>query len=271
MSHQKRNQVASLAASMSQRQRNILTAFAELRYLSTAQVTRLVFGGFEVTEASAQRMARRELAQMAEARILVKLDHRAGYDRASNRSHVYGVGTMGRRAIEVFRGRGVPRGWTYQEPGGPFVEHTLAVAELYVRLKEAERQGVFTVESFDGEPTAWRSYIGAGGTTSHLKPDAFTLTAQGEFQDSWFIEMDLATERRGAIERKLRAYLSYFRSGVEQTRTGVFPQVIWLVPDLARRQFMEDIIGRIGGPKELFTVAVSSEEIEAFAGGEHLS
>lgn len=268
MSGQGNVQVSKFIASLTERQRLILMAVFEFRYLSTAQFTRLLFGGTDTSEATASRLARRELARLRENGGLIQLEHRAGYRRESNRAHVYGIGPLGRRALEAMSGQGIPRGRTYQEPGGPFVEHTLAVSEVHVRIKEAERHGIFTVERFAGEPGAWRSYTGPQGTTAHLKPDAFLIASQGEFEDRWFIEVDLATERRGALERKLGVYLSYFRSGIEQATTGVFPRVIWMVPDPARRQFMEDIIEKLGAPEGLFTVTETSHAIETLAGGE---
>ncbi|MCO5316467.1 MAG: replication-relaxation family protein [Solirubrobacterales bacterium] len=70
-------------------------------------------------------------------------------------------------------------------------------------------------------------------------------------EDLWFVEVDLSTERRGALETKLAVYLAYFRSGKEQAVTDVFPsRVIWLVPDRARRQFLEES-SKAGAPEAL--------------------
>ena len=44
------------------------------------------------------------------------------------------------------------------EPGLAFVRHTLAVTELYVRLREAERAGTLELLEFEPEPECWRSY-----------------------------------------------------------------------------------------------------------------
>lgn len=268
MSRHENDQVSRFIASLTDRQRTVLTAVAELRYVSTDQAARLLFGGTDTTEATASRLARRELARLRDNGGLIQLKHRAGYRRESTRAHVYGIGPLGRRALEAMSGQGIPRGRTYQEPGGSFIEHTLAVTEIYVRVKEAERHGVFTVGRFAGEPGAWRNYTAPHGGTAHLKPDAFLIASQGEFEDRWFIEVDLASERRGALERKLGVYLSYFRAGIEQATVGVFPRVIWLVPDRARRQFLEDIIEKLGAPDGLFMVTETSRAIETLAGRE---
>ena len=67
MSRARNDQVSAFIASLTDRQRMVLMTACELRYLSTAQVTRLLFGGTDMTEASASRLARRELARLRAA------------------------------------------------------------------------------------------------------------------------------------------------------------------------------------------------------------
>ncbi|MCO5316468.1 MAG: replication-relaxation family protein [Solirubrobacterales bacterium] len=107
-------------------------------------------------------MARRDLARLSEKGAVVRLKHRAGY-RPGGCSTVYGLGGLGRRVTQAMAGHESSRQRTYREPGGPFIEHTLAVSETLVRLREAERHRFLTVKEFHGEPRCWRNYISAAG------------------------------------------------------------------------------------------------------------
>jgi hypothetical protein len=71
-----------------------------------------------------------------------------------------------------------------------------------------------------------------------LKPDLYAVTAApgGDWQDLWFIEVDLDTESTATIQTKAAAYEAYRRSGVEQQRLGAFPLVLWVTPDQARAE-----------------------------------
>jgi hypothetical protein len=136
-----------------------------------------------------------------------------------------------------------------QAPGGLFLAHTLEVAELHVRLREAERAGRLELLALSAEPACWRRHggIGAhGGST--LKPDSYLRVGVGDYEDSYFIEVDLGSEGGGAISRKLGDYLAYFDSGLEQAEHGVFPKTLWTAPDAGRTAAIEAVIARL--PKD---------------------
>lgn len=263
-----KSQLKEMADSLTVRQAQVLEAVGGLRFMTGPQITRLIDESPEATAESVARMARRELSNLTDQRVLVRLTRRVGGARSGSDGFIYALGPVGARLIEYRSGRGVPRSRIYHEPGSAFVDHTLAVTEVLVRLREAERQNVLKIEEFAGEPGAWRSFIGPGGVNAILKPDAYLVTSDSVFDTSWFVEVDQATERRGALERKLGVYLAYLRSGKEQAGGGVFPRVIWLVPDRARRQYLKDLITEINAPDGLFTVALSADAITVFAGQE---
>ena len=89
---------------------------------------------------------------------------------------VYTLDTRGHRLLAEAEpdGRRVRRPWPI---GWPFVQHSLAVAELYVRLRELEARGTIRLLHFAAEPASW--YRSAQGV---LKPDAWTVyeTASGK-------------------------------------------------------------------------------------------
>ncbi len=76
-----------------------------------------------------------------------------------------------------------------------------------------------------------------------LKPDLALATAVGDFEDHWFLEIDLATESIPAVIRKCAVYQSYKASGLEQALLGLFPAVVWLVADQHRRERLKAAIG----------------------------
>ncbi len=108
---------------------------------------------------------------------------------------------------------------------------------------------------------------GLGGAAGTLKPDAFVRLGVGEYEDAFLVEVDLGTERRGQLTRQHHAYSEYFRSGVEQAKTGMFPGVLWLVPDARRLALLMDIQRGLPVPaRRLFTVASSDRALEVLCG-----
>jgi len=67
-----------------------------------------------------------------------------------------------------------------------------------------------------------------------LKPDLYAVTASGDYEDHWFCEIDRATESMPTLLKKCVQYEAYRRTGAEQDRLGVFPLVVWVVPDDAQ-------------------------------------
>jgi hypothetical protein len=92
------------------------------------------------------------------------------------------------------------------------------------------------------EPQCWRSFPGLGGGTVTLKPDMYVVIGSGEYEDHWFIEIDRGTESLPVLIRQCQQYETYRRSGVEQADGGIFPRVLWLVPDEHRAERLRDRI-----------------------------
>ncbi|WP_314454722.1 replication-relaxation family protein, partial [uncultured Microbacterium sp.] len=58
--------------------------------------------------------------------------------------------------------------------------------------------------------------------------------ATADYDDHWYIELDLATESIPVLLTKCAAYAAYRATGRAQAEHGVFPRVLWLVPTRAR-------------------------------------
>jgi len=164
-------------------------------------------------------------------------------------------------------GEGLPRSRGAYAPAPAWTAHTLAVSDLYVRLREAERVGQVELLAFDAEPACWRRFARLGGAAGVLKPDAYLRLGLGEFEDSFFVEVDLGSERRGQLIRQHHAYQEYFRAGAEQAKTAVFPGVLWIVPDAQRMALLSDIHRRLPEQaRRLFTVVTSEQALAVLCG-----
>jgi len=153
-----------------------------------------------------------------------------------------------------------------------FANHTLAVNDVAVGLLEASRRSrLFTVEELVTEPRNWRSYLGPNGETRWLKPDltlVSAITEDGdEYEEHAFLEIDLGTEHLPRIQAKCRMYAAYAATGAYQAENGLFPAVVWLSPNPARRAALRAAVaatrGLSGG---LFRVADPEEYICRVAG-----
>lgn len=268
MSRVSQGQLVALAGALPARERDLVQLVARLRLLSHAQLAALLApDDGATTPGSPARTARRVLARLTARGILARLERRVGGVRAGSAGYVYYLGPVGQRLVAYWEGRGLVRGRFRPEPGGRYVRHRLAVSELYVQLRLADRGGELDLLRFAAEPDCWRRWLDSFGGTAVLKPDAFVRVGVGAYEDRCFVEVDLATESRSVIADKLRRYLDYFRSGHEQAAHGVFPRVVWLTNSETRRAVLVGVVGRL--PAEhwsLFTVALVDRALGALSG-----
>lgn len=258
----------AMADGMPSRDREIVQAVARLTVVSGAQIINLFF--LDIPDASTRaRRSRRVLGRLVEQRVLTRLERTrpGGGAGGGSLSWSYVLGPVGRRIVAYWAGEGLPRSRATEEPSVAWTAHRLAVSDLYVQLRQAEREGRIELLAFDAEPAAWRSYTRLGGAPGVLKPDAYVEVGFRDWIDSFFVERDLGSERRGQLARQHRAYGEYQRSGVEQSNTGVFPAVVWIVPDAKRVALFEDIArGLPEQLRSLFTVVTSDNALGVFCG-----
>lgn len=237
MRQMRQEELLQLLEQLPSRERAVLELVARFRLVQSGQIERLFFGE-SATPAATRRHCRRQLARLVELGLLRRLERRIGGVRAGSAGHLYTLAPAGRRLLALSEGREARSDRGVHEPGASFVRHTLAVTELYVRLREAERRAAVEVLDYEPEPGCWRPYTLASGSNGWLKPDAYTRLAVGDWEERSFVEVDLGTEGRGALLRKLRAYVGYYRAGHEQAREGVFPRVALLTVTDARAEWI---------------------------------
>lgn len=248
--------LAQIERRLSAADRLVIDVLDRLRVATTEQLYRLLVTSEPVT----LRRTQARLAKLRSLGVLARLERNVGGVRSGSTGQVYSLDTAGQRLASgsgPAGGRRLRRPWT---PGLSFLRHQLAVSELFVRLREAERDDRLTILDFDAEPLCWRSFAGIGGARSMLKPDTFLRLGVGAYQDTYFIEVDQATQSLPAIARKLVVYRRFYATGRDQERYGAFPQVLFLVPTEDRHAALANLIARQPDEiRQFAAVALSAE------------
>jgi hypothetical protein len=166
-------------------------------------------------------------------------------------------------------GEGIPRIRTSREPGTSFVDHSVAAAEIYVQLVEAERAGALELIDHEPEPDCWRHFLGPIGEAVSLRPDAFVSVGKDDYEFRSFVEVDRGTVGSSALLRKLTTYADYWRSGIEQRQHVVFPRVVWSVEHDRRAELLHGLIARLpDDARRLFVVTTPARQIDTLAGAD---
>ena len=255
--------LAALHDRMVERDWQVVADIAKYRLLTSRQIQRLHFDAAHSSPLAAARACSRALSRLREAGVLRALDRRIGGVRAGSASYIWFLGPAGERLLHHMAsaadattgvaglGQTAARRSNYREPSRHFVDHTLAISELAVQITAAARTGPFEVLRLETEPSNWQTMLGPHGVASFLKPDLLlvtaTHTAAGEYEDHYFIELDLATESASVVMRQCAAYQAFRATGRYQSRHGLFPTVWWLTPTQARANTLRGAVARTNG------------------------
>jgi len=183
-------------AALSPRDRAIVEAVQTFRQLAARQIEQLFFA--DGSPASRSGRARRTLRRLVACRAVGRIPERSigGWANGSQ-GYVY----VPPRSVANIR-----------DP------HTLAIAELYVRLRTAERAGLCQLIEFEPEPTMdGHAFI----------PDAEVQLQVGGRTRHVFVEIDQGTESKARLVAKLAAYEAAYHSWTKP----VFPRVVFTVSD----------------------------------------
>jgi hypothetical protein len=235
----------------------VLHDVARCRLMTGRQLQLLHVGSDE----TAARAARRLLARLTKLGLLGRLERQIGGIRAGSAGYVYGLGASGHRLLHPERARR-----RLHEVRDGFLSHTLAIADLYVRLRQAEQRGAIELLTVETEPQSWQRLDDG----DWLKPDLHVVVGVGDEALHSFVELDQGTEHSPALLRKLRQYETAYRSGSGSVEAagGVFPRVVWLVPTDQRAAQLRRLSHGQGLTAELHAVARQAEAIAILAGGE---
>jgi hypothetical protein len=249
-----------LDAQLSQRDRAVLRSVSGLRFVSGAQLIRLHFADVPA------RTGREALLRLNRRGLLERLPRAVGGVRAGSAGYVYRLGPAGQR-LAASSWQSMAKRQTHV-PGTLFVGHALQVAELHTLLTEADREGRIELLQLEAESASERRYSGPTGPRV-LKPDSYVRLGVGDYEDSYFIEVDMGTEGSRALEGKLRQYVEYEATGQEQEARGVFPLSLWLAPDGRRTEVIAACVERLPSASQpLFRVAKFDQALPLMSGSE---
>jgi hypothetical protein len=231
-------------ALLSDRDRVIIGLVGQFKQLTTNQLAVLGLG-LPPSHTSVKRV----LARLVAGTYLARIARPVGGMGGGSAQYVYQLGRAGHRLLG-----GDGSYWAYLSVN----EHTLAIADSYMVLKQAEGRGTLAVLSFQTEPACHLSFAGI-----QLTPDAYAelgvIAAAARFE-VW-LEIDRGTEHDKKIKDKCIRYWHAYRS--PQWDRPYFPYVLFIVPDERRRAEIQRVIR--AGPQEAqahFYVCLSSEVTE---------
>lgn len=231
--HLSRQQLEAVLANLSERDIEVITSIQRCRYLLTNQLQRLYFSDAS-TPTAGLRAASRSLKKLRELGLIDHLARRIGGVRAGSGAMVWYLTHAGERLIYLHSRKLTPTK-RFFEPSPYFLAHTLAVAEVAVQLTElCQDHCGMELSALQPEPDCWRNYSECGSILV-LKPDLFAVTLSDRYEDRWFFEIDLDTESPVKVVEKCEKYHRYYRSGLEQKESEVFPLTVWIVPTAERR------------------------------------
>lgn len=220
----------------------ILRLVSRFSQLTGAHIDALVFGALK-----AERPSRRAMKRLTDEGLLARVPGRVpGGELGGSPAHTYQIGPEGWRMFWTGRYR----------PARTINLHTLAIADTYTAVKQAERDGWLDVLNYASEPDSWENVAGAD-----LRPDLYLDLGHRTKRERlvYFIEVDLGTERQKQILEKVERYTHAFNHS-HQYPLDVFPSVLLLAIDQERKQELEQILRRVGGlPDGLFEVALLSQ------------
>lgn len=255
-----------LLSQLSERDVAIIQSLRTYRLLTTAHIRRLHFASGHATLGAAAAAVMRVLTRLESRNVVKRLSRRVGGVRAGSSSISWQLGAAGERLLRTMHGE--TNRHRYLEPSPAFTAHTTAIAELAVGLHELKTTGAIELLTIDTEPSCWRSFIGPHGVAEWLKPDLSVVTANGDYEDHWMVEVDLASEHPPVIVRKAKVYQRYAATGTHQAEHGLFPAVIWVVPDQARQQALQKALAADRAVQaELFRVVTTEQVLGFIANG----
>lgn len=263
----KPRQIRGLEQHLTERDVAVLHDLERFRLLRSDHLQRLHFGvtplGGHASQLAATRATNRVLTRIEALGVIQRLSRRIGGPQYGSSATTWQLAPAGERFLRALRGD--PDRRKFAEPGSPFISHTLAVADTGVAVIEEARRGTYEVLDVQTEPFCWRPFQSGGGVLT-LKPDLLIVTADAETETHSFVEVDRGTEHLPAIRRKCDLYQRYYRDGTEERTHGLFPAVVWVVPDEPRAAAIRTAIAADPAlDPDLFTVVTTDTALTALA------
>jgi hypothetical protein len=250
--------LGQLKPQLSSRDLAIIYEVGRFKLMTGGQLERLFFA--DCSELSRARNRQAVLKRLTDLRVLARVgERRVGGASRGSASFLYTLDVAGQHLAYSTSPR-PRRPYAWYEPT---IAHFLAVAELYVTLREADRSGQLTLLDFQAEPYCWRHFA-----QRVLKPDAFVqigiVREDGRrLKGSFFIEVDRANQYGTKIETKLPQYLAYRHHDRQAQPDRAFPRIVFLAPDERRVQYLARIVHAHSDTRSLFSVGLQDDPLNA--------
>ncbi|NEA56396.1 hypothetical protein G3I60_20160 [Streptomyces sp. SID13666] len=168
---------------------------------------------------------------------LARVGRRAHGDKGGTSAYVYQLGRYGRALLEV-----------ESRPSVVVSDHALMIADTYLELRRAEKAGVLVVKRWEVELPV-----------PPVRADLFTVLDFPAQQRtaSYFLEIDLGTERPVRIVEKIAGYWRAAESSQEE----YFPYVVFVVKQEGRKAEMGRIIRKLPAPQQEMVKVVHIREL----------
>lgn len=194
---------------------DILRMVDEFTQLSSTHIGELLFAD------RSHSVPDRVLGRLVRTGYLSRVGRRASGDKGGAGAYAYQLGRYGRVLLGV-EGRPSPNVNT----------HALMIADTYLELRRAEKAGVLRVKAWEVERRV-----------PPIRADLFAAVeypGQGR-ASSYFLEIDLATERPVRIAEKLAGYWT----AAERWSGEYFPYVVFVVNHLGRKAELRRIVRQL--------------------------
>lgn len=247
---------------------HVLKFLLKAKYVTTKQLARLYFTD-SVSSSTALRRANLTTKKLNEKDYIGHLDRRIGGVRAGSGSFVWTISTKGLKWLKHFKPSLAITRQNHYEPTWHHLEHTLAISEIYVQLTELKNMHlVQSIDKFQFEPSCWRGWLDNYAGRMILKPDCYIEISLDNYLYNYFVEVDKNSESLARVINKSKQYIRYYNLNIEQKETGVFPLVLWVVPDEKRKLAIEQRIQKeLQDYWELFQVITLDDFKDFMAGG----
>ncbi|EOH93699.1 replication-relaxation family protein [Enterococcus pallens] len=264
-----RQYLIDLSARLDSQNFEILRTIYKFKFMTASQLQRIFFTKSS-NNANNLRTCNRRLKKLQSYGVIDCLIHRIGGARAGSRGKVWVISSAGFQLLKLDSDLQLKANRKrLMEPSILFLEHTLTISEAYTKLIELDHQKKIELLEVQHEPRCWRTYSEKGVAT-YLKPDLYVSLALDEYVDHYFLELDRATEPPSKCIVKAKQYIAYANSAVEQRQNenGVFPFVVWIVPNEKRREQLTRYI-RYELPKaEMLFRVITMAEFETLIAGD---
>lgn len=209
------------------RDAEVLRVISRFSMLTSKQIQAVVFRE-NVTPSGFKKSIGRLIAD----NLVVRIERRVpGGANGGSGQYVYRLSSTGWRMLHANQAYKVRRTVDY---------HALEIASAYIRCLDAVDDGWLRIHHAEVEAEAMR-IVGGEEWRPDLYVELDNLTT-GK-RRPWAIEVDMGTENRAVIYENIKRYDRAAEHG-----TGAFPkfpQVLYLVPDVARRQQLQRWIGEV--------------------------